>query len=84
MKEDTLIYLGDDKHPYRVVLTFVSNDDKHYIVYTDDEIDDEGFIKTYAGIYAARGDKEVLLPVEDEEDFQLIDGLLRKLEKEEK
>lgn len=85
-KENTVIYLSDDnnkKHPYRVILTFISDEGKHYIVYTDDEIDEDGFIKTYAGIYEGNEEEEKLMPITSEEDFALIEKLLRRLEKEE-
>lgn len=84
MKEnENIITLSvDDKEKeYSIILSFDS-EDNHYIVYTDDEKDEEGFIKTYAGIYKEAGGKAKLLPVEDEKQLELIEKLLAKLDGE--
>ena len=38
---------GEEKE-YTILLTFDTDDDKTYYVYTCDELDSEGYIKTYA------------------------------------
>lgn len=69
------------KKEYDILLTFESEDsEKFYIVYTDNELDEDGFIKTYAGIYNKTSSKEELLPVESEEELSLIEKLLSKLD----
>ena len=86
-KKDSIIKLIDEKgnpKEYKVILTFETEEnDNHYIVYTDNEIDEEGFLKTYAGIYSNVNGKESLLPVETDEEWQLIESLLLKIDNEE-
>lgn len=86
-KKDSIIKLIDEKgnpKEYKVILTFETEEnDNHYIVYTDNEIDEEGFLKTYAGIYSNVNGKESLLPVETDEEWQLIERLLLKIDNEE-
>ena len=73
---------GEDKE-YDIILTFETKEnDNYYIVYTDNKLDEDGFIKNYAGIYDKSGNEDKLLPVTEEEDWELIDFLLKKIEKE--
>lgn len=85
-KENNVITLTDGegvKKDYKVILTFeVEENDNIYIVYTDNVIDDDGFLKTYAGIYKNDNGKEVLLPVLKDEEWALIEKLLKKVDKE--
>ena len=65
---------------YDILFSFEANNNKYY-VYTNNEEDEDGFIKVYAGIYMKDSKKETLLPVESEEELSLIEGLLAKLDK---
>ncbi len=65
---------------YDILFSFEANDNKYY-VYTNNEEDEDGFIKVYAGIYMKDSKKETLLPVESEEELALIEGMLEKLDK---
>ena len=65
---------------YDILFSFEANDNKYY-VYTNNEEDEDGFIKVYAGIYMKDSKKEYLIPVESEEELSLIEGLLAKLDK---
>lgn len=54
---------------------------KHFIVYTDNSKDDEGNVKVYASIYTPqRGHGIDLLPIEAEEDWKLIEGILTDIQ----
>lgn len=85
-KENNVITLTDSdgvKKDYKVILTFeVEENDNLYIVYTDNVIDEDGFLKTYAGIYQNNNGKEILLPVVKDEEWALIEKLLKKVDKE--
>lgn len=85
-KNTNTISLTDEqgiKKDYKVILTFETEEnDNFYIVYTDNVIDEDGFIKTYAGIYHNDAGKEVLLPVVKDEEWALIEKLLAKIDKE--
>jgi uncharacterized protein YrzB (UPF0473 family) len=65
---------------YDILFSFEANNNKYY-VYTNNEEDEDGFIKVYAGIYMKDSKKEYLIPVESEEELSLIEGLLAKLDK---
>ncbi len=71
---------GKKQTVYDILFSFEANNNKYY-VYTNNEEDEDGFIKVYAGIYMKDSKKETLLPVESEEELSLIEGLLAKLDK---
>ncbi|MBQ6840932.1 MAG: DUF1292 domain-containing protein [Bacilli bacterium] len=85
-KENNVISLTDpdgNRRDYKVIMTFETEEnDNLYVVYTDDVIDEDGFIKTYAGIYQNNDGKEVLLPVLKDEEWALIEKLLAKIDTE--
>lgn len=83
-KERNIITLVDnngEEKEYTILLTFDTDDDKTYYVYTCDELDSEGYIKTYAGIYNDE-DEEKLVPIETEEEWELIETLIDGLDRE--
>ena len=71
---------GKKQTVYDILFSFEANNNKYY-VYTNNEEDEDGFNKVYAGIYMKDSKKETLLPVESEEELSLIEGLLAKLDK---
>lgn len=85
-KDNNTISLTDEngvRKDYRVIITFETNENNnYYIVYTDDVIDEDGFLRTFAGIYHNENGKEVLLPVLKDEEWALIENLLAKTAKE--
>lgn len=80
---DGKLYLDIDgkTKEYIILLTFVSNN-KNYIVYTENETDEDGFIKTYVGEYVKKNNIEKLIPVEDEEILSEVDKILAKIDGE--
>ena len=67
-----------------VLFTFESPETKKsYIVYTDRTKAEDGKIKVYANIYDPNGTTKDLLPIETEEEWNTIEAILAKLEKEE-
>lgn len=85
-EKDSVIHLiGEDgvSKEYKVILTFETEEnDNKYFVYTDNQKDEDGFLRTYAGIYHNEDGKESLLPVETDEEWQLIEKLLLKIDNE--
>ena len=81
-----IITLPDDdgnEKDYRIIVSFDTVETgNEYIVYTDDILDDEGFIKVKAGIYNNEDGIQHLFPVKDEEEWKLIGDILSKIEKE--
>ena len=67
-----------------VLFTFESDETKkNYIVYTDNTIDEEGNTKVYASIFNPEEENPVLLPIETDEEWKLIEGILSSLTNEE-
>ena len=82
---NTISLIGEDgkTKKYNVILTFSAfENDNFYIVYTDNILDEDGFLRTYAGIYSNDNGKESLLPIEKDEEWELIEKLLAKVDKE--
>lgn len=62
---------------YEILFTFESEDtDKNYIVYTDNEQDKDGMIKTYASIYEEDGKELKLTPITDDKEWNLVEKLI--------
>lgn len=62
---------------YEILFTFESEDtNKSYIVYTDNEQDKDGMIKTYASIYEEDGKELKLTPITDDKEWNLVEKLI--------
>lgn len=71
------------KEKYRIIITFITDDeDDKYLVYTDDIKDSDGFIKVYAGKYKNEDNKNILVPLENEDELEIVEYLLSVIEKE--
>lgn len=53
-----------------------------YIVYTNNELDEEGNTKVFANIYDPDAEEQQLLPVETEEEWRMIEAMLQQLQEE--
>ena len=63
-----------------VLFTFESDETKkNYMAYTDNTIDEQGNTKVYASIFNPEEENPVLLPIETEEEWKLIEGILTSL-----
>lgn len=64
------------------VLLTVDSDEtkKSYIVYTDNSLDENGSIKTYASIYDPKGESLKLEPIETEKEWQMIENILSSVQ----
>ena len=49
---------------------------KNYIVYTDNTLDENGEIRVFASVYDPDDEDRSLLPIETEEEWDLIDQIL--------
>lgn len=66
-----------------VLFTFDCEENgKSYIVYTDNTLDEDGSTKVYASVYNPDEDETKLLPVETEEEWDMIENLLTELTEE--
>ena len=81
----TFIVINDEGQEVvcNVLFTFDNEEDKHYIVYTDNTKDEEGNIQVYASIYdSQREDKMELLPIETLEEWTVIEDILTSLQED--
>ena len=83
MKEGKIELLENGKTKECSIIFSFEKFGKNYIVYTDDQVDNDGFVKTYAGEYTIEDGEEKLLPVEDEKILAQIEKLLEKIDGEE-
>ena len=79
MKEKRKIYSelpNGEKKEYDVILTFKNEDNqKDYVIYTDNERDEENKLKIYASIYNADTLEYIGIP-EDNKEWEQINKLL--------
>ena len=62
---------------YDTVLTFYNKDtEKNYIIYTDNTLDEEGNLNTFASIYNPDNPEMELFPIETEEEWNNIENVL--------
>ena len=65
------------KIDYEILFTFESEDtNKKYIVYTDNELDKDEMIKTYASIYEEDKKELKLTPITDDKEWNLVEKLI--------
>ena len=66
---------------YEILFTFDSDETKKsYIVFTDNNEDEDGSVITYAATYLKDGDKLNLSDIETEKEWDLIETLLAQIE----
>lgn len=84
--KDNYLTLKDSngkKQEYRVLLDIEdTTNKKNYVIYTNDEKNSDGSIKTYASTYILndKGNMTKLKPVEMKEEFDFIEKILNSLE----
>lgn len=67
------------------LFTFDSEDTKkHYIVYTDNTVDEQGNTRVYASTYTPGEDKSKLLPIESEQEWKKIQQILDVIQEQAK
>lgn len=70
-----------EKIECNILFTFDSKKtNKNYIVYTDNTKDNAGNIKVYASIYDPSGNDKSLIPIENEEEWKVVEDLLSSLQ----
>ena len=64
---------------YEILFTFESEEtNKKYIVYTDNELDKDNLIKTYASIYEEDGKELNIFPINDDKEWNLVEKLIEQ------
>lgn len=64
---------------YRVILNLEDIDGKNFVIYTDDEKDDDG-IKCYASKYVLNNGKLKLTQITDEKDYNFVCEVLNSIQ----
>ncbi len=68
---------------YEVLFTFDSDEtNKSYMVYTDNEKDENGNVCVYASTYITSGETTELFPIESDKEWKIIDTILKELQEE--
>lgn len=81
-KENTFIVVNDKGEEVVCEILFTYEDEKtgtNYMVYTDNKLDDEGNTMVYASIFDPEEENPILKPIETEEEWKLIEGILDSL-----
>ena len=83
IKEGQLILKDDNgnEFQYEIIATIASKENnKNYVVFTDNSLDEDGCIITFASIYDPTGEDKKLYPIETEEEWDFVEKLLANLD----
>lgn len=81
-KDNTFTIINDNGEEVQCEILFTYNDErtsKDYIAYTDNTMDEEGNTKVYASIFNPEEENPTLLPIESDEEWELIEAILESL-----
>ena len=81
-KEATFTIVNDEGKEVECEVLFTYEDEKtkkNYIAYTDNTLDDDGNTKVYASIFNPEEENPVLLPIESDSEWKMIEGILNSL-----
>lgn len=84
-QDNTFTIVNDNGEEIKCEILFTYEDEKtkkNYMAYTDNTLDEEGNTKVYASIFNPEEENPVLLPIETEEEWKMIEGILTSLSSE--
>lgn len=73
---------GEEKKFYKLLEFDSEETGKHYLAYTDNELDDNGNVKAYGSIVTYDGDYMKLEAITNEKEWKVIETALRVLQEE--
>ena len=82
-EENVLKLINDEGEEITCDVLFTFDNDKNqksYIVYTDNTVDETGSTKVYASIYDPTGKDKTLIPIESEEEWNIIENILSSVQ----
>ena len=82
MQGDTFTVINDSGEEIKCEILFTYENEKtgvNYIAYTDNTTDEDGNTKVYASVFDPEQENPELLPIETEEEWKLINGVLESL-----
>lgn len=81
-QDNTFTIINDNGEEFHCEVLFTYTNEEtgvDYIAYTDNTSDEEGNTKVYASIFNPEEENPVLLPIETDEEWELIEGILESL-----
>ena len=82
MKDIILLDKDGNKFDYKILFSFdIEKNNKTYIIYTDNSKDSDGKLNFYRACYLINDNSHHLLPIETQEENNLIDSLLVHVKK---
>ena len=81
-QDNIFTIVNDNGEEVKCEILFTYEDEKtkkNYMAYTDNTVDEQGNTKVYASIFNPEEENPVLLPIETEEEWKLIEGILSSL-----
>ncbi len=85
-KDTTFTIVTDEGKEVKCEILFTYEDErtkKNYMAYTDNTLDEEGNTKVFASIYNPEEENPVLLPIETDEEWKMIESILNSLSNQE-
>lgn len=73
---------GEQKTFYKLLEFDSTETGKHYLAYTDNELDDDGNLKAYGSVVSQEGDYVKLEPIPTEKEWKVIEMALKVLQEE--
>lgn len=81
-RDNEFTIVNDEGKEVKCEILFTYEDEKtkkNYMAYTDNTLDDAGNTKVYASIYNPEEENPVLLPIETDEEWKMIEAILTSL-----
>lgn len=82
-EDNTFTIVNDNNEEVKCEILFTycdENTGKNYIVYTDNTLDEDGSTKVFASIFNPEDENPILLPIETEEEWEMIERILEGFE----
>jgi len=86
MENNKLVFIEDNEEKeYRVLLNIENVNGKNYVVYTNDEITENGEITTYAATYEENEETGniKLSSIKDDKEWEFVKDIINSIDKEE-
>lgn len=80
MKNKIIIEKDETKEEYNILLKIDTQKDQSYVVYTKNELNEEGEIIAYASSFITKDGKLTLEPIEDEYTLEFLDKVLLQVQ----
>lgn len=83
MRKQLLTIVNGEKVKYDILLEYESND-KNYVAYLDNKVNEEGDSEVYLATYILKDDIYDLTPVTSKEEIEMFETIIKEVQKETK